>query len=228
MPNRIKNLTGQKFKSLTALNPTEKRTNHGSVVWRCRCECGNIVFVAGYHLARGDYKSCGCMPRTTIDLSGRRFGRLLVLHKEPTPGPRRYYQYTCKCDCGKIVLVDSSNLGRTTKSCGCLAKELSAKRQRKNITGQRFGRLIAIKPTKRRYNRLGGVIWECLCDCGDASYVVTRNLLSGGTKSCGCLYYASQFVKGMGINPMDVPIEITDCMKARGELKRAIKEVASK
>ena len=37
-----KNLTGQKFGKLTALNPTEKR-KHGLVIWDCICDCGNKV-----------------------------------------------------------------------------------------------------------------------------------------------------------------------------------------
>lgn len=50
----------------------------------------------------------------------------------------------------------------------------------KNITGQKFGRLTAIKFTKK-YK------WECLCDCGKKVDIIIYSLLSGNTNSCGCI-----------------------------------------
>ena len=55
----------------------------------------------------------------------------------------------------------------------------------KDLTGQRFGRLVVIKPTERRYNRC--IVWLCECDCGNKTEVVSANLTKGLTKSCGCL-----------------------------------------
>lgn len=56
----------------------------------------------------------------------------------------------------------------------------------KNLQNQRFGRLIALKPTKNRDGN-NCVIWECLCDCGNITYIPSRNLRNGKTKSCGCI-----------------------------------------
>lgn len=55
----------------------------------------------------------------------------------------------------------------------------------KDITGQRFGRLVALGPVARDASR--NVKWKCLCDCGNTSNVLSANLLCGQTKSCGCL-----------------------------------------
>ena len=55
----------------------------------------------------------------------------------------------------------------------------------KDITGQKFGKLTVLKPTKKRKN--GNVVWLCLCDCGNIREVVSGNLQSGHTQSCGCL-----------------------------------------
>lgn len=57
----------------------------------------------------------------------------------------------------------------------------------KDITGQRFGRLIAVKVAGR--SKDGHIQWECLCDCGKARIVVGAALRigKGGTRSCGCL-----------------------------------------
>lgn len=56
---------------------------------------------------------------------------------------------------------------------------------KRDITGQRFGRLIVLKETE--FRRSGGVVWECLCDCGETTLTVSGSLNSGKTKSCGCL-----------------------------------------
>lgn len=55
-----------------------------------------------------------------------------------------------------------------------------------DITGQRFGRLVALRPTSQR--RSGKVMWLCQCDCGNTTLSTSNNLKSGGTRSCGCLY----------------------------------------
>jgi 5-methylcytosine-specific restriction endonuclease McrA len=54
-----------------------------------------------------------------------------------------------------------------------------------SIKGKRFGRLVALGATPERQD--GSVIWECECDCGEVVLASRRNLISGGTRSCGCL-----------------------------------------
>lgn len=70
-------------------------------------------------------------------------------------------------------------------SCGCLIKETISARSRVDITGERFGRLIAIKPTNERYH--GQVQWIFECDCGNNKMIPLTAVRSGTTKSCGCL-----------------------------------------
>ena len=55
--------------------------------------------------------------------------------------------------------------------------------KRADITGQRFGRLIAVKYDHTDKNR---AVWECRCDCGNTVYVTGKLLRSGHTTSCGC------------------------------------------
>lgn len=55
-----------------------------------------------------------------------------------------------------------------------------------DLKGQRFGRLVAIKPTNKR-SKHGLVLWECQCDCGNTHLVNTNLLGRGHTTSCGCL-----------------------------------------
>ena len=55
--------------------------------------------------------------------------------------------------------------------------------------GQRFGRLVVTKEVGRK-NRC--VLWECKCDCGEYTNIISSSLMSGDTTSCGCAY-----VKGL-------------------------------
>jgi len=57
--------------------------------------------------------------------------------------------------------------------------------RRYDLTGKRFGRLVALHPDK---NEKGRRVWKCQCDCGNVSYPLTSNLVLGGTNSCGCLF----------------------------------------
>lgn len=55
----------------------------------------------------------------------------------------------------------------------------------KDITGQRFGKLIAAWPAgKYKGNR--DVVWLCFCDCGKFKPIPGTVLRRGVTKSCGC------------------------------------------
>lgn len=54
-----------------------------------------------------------------------------------------------------------------------------------DLTGQRFGRLVAVKPLRRRYTT-GAVMWKCVCDCGRYTTVPSTSLRSLHSKSCGC------------------------------------------
>lgn len=58
-----------------------------------------------------------------------------------------------------------------------------------NISGQKFGELTAVKPTKKIEDSEYGpnVRWNCKCDCGNKIITTAHNLMYGRTKSCGCL-----------------------------------------
>ena len=55
----------------------------------------------------------------------------------------------------------------------------------KDISGMRFGRLVAIKYVGKDMQNLS--MWLCICDCGNTATTRASSLKSGSTKSCGCL-----------------------------------------
>lgn len=128
------------------------------------------------------------MPKM-IDLTGEKFGKLTVLRKTKNNKNGRV-TWECRCDCGNMCYVSSDCLRRKngTKSCGCVSLERiknlnKGKSRKKDITGQRFGRLTVISFSHRNGAKL---YWKCRCDCGKE--IITRGdgLKSGHTNSCGC------------------------------------------
>ena len=59
-----------------------------------------------------------------IDLTGRRFGRLLVMQATSKRSSQGDIYWKCVCDCGKSVVVNGKSLRSSgQKSCGCLQRE---------------------------------------------------------------------------------------------------------
>lgn len=56
-----------------------------------------------------------------------------------------------------------------------------------NLIGNKYGRLTVLKLAPKRENSTKRY-WICECECGNIIEVRTANLISGHTKSCGCLH----------------------------------------
>lgn len=58
----------------------------------------------------------------------------------------------------------------------------------KDMTGQRFGRLVVIRRNGTTQSpKCKKAMWECQCDCGNVVTVPGYTLRRGATRSCGCL-----------------------------------------
>lgn len=127
--------------------------------------------------------------KNPIDLTGQRFGRLVVIEKAGNNKEGRA-MWLCRCSCGneRIILGKSLRNGHT-QSCGCLNKEINSERSLINRVGQRFGRLVVEERAQDYIAKNGNhhVMWRCRCDCGNTTIADSCQLSSGKTKSCGCL-----------------------------------------
>ena len=118
-----------------------------------------------------------------IDLTGQRFGSLVVIERDYSD--KKNAKWFCQCDCGKIVSKSGQGLRNGESTC-CDRRTCPNKKELfENLRGQTFGRLTAIEPTDKRINN--SVVWKCICNCGTEKMVPASLLKSGGTKSCGCL-----------------------------------------
>ncbi|MCK5245023.1 MAG: hypothetical protein KAJ90_07110 [Desulfobacterales bacterium] len=110
-------LTGQRFGKLLVLRKTEKRGAGGSIVWKCRCDCGKECETPSNALRTGHSTTCGCSRKH--DLKGKKFRKLLVIEQAENKGEK--IAWRCRCDCGKETVTTTGYLlDGTTSSCGCL------------------------------------------------------------------------------------------------------------
>jgi len=126
-----------------------------------------------------------------VDLTGKRFSRLLVVSFHGLD-QKRDAIWMCRCDCGSEKLLKGYRLNfGHFKSCGCLRRKKT-----KNIPvettkfvftdyiGKRYGRLTILSfrsPINQRYPSC-----ICKCDCGAEVSKSFRKLENGVGKSCGC------------------------------------------
>ena len=161
----------------------------------CVCDCGATREVTVDGLRRGQSRSCGCLSaertaeRSRVDLTGQRFGRLVAVRRTEQRTGAGTCIWLCRCDCGRFVTVSVGSLSRSnrpgTRSCGCLTPDLIRERCQLDVTGWRFGRLVALERVGRSPE--GRAVWRCGCDCGRTTDVRLNHLRSGDTRSCGCL-----------------------------------------
>lgn len=60
----------------------------------------------------------------------------------------------------------------------------------RDLHGVKFGRLTVIRYAGRALPK--GALWECSCECGATCLASSKNLVAGGTQSCGCLWLEKQ------------------------------------
>lgn len=120
-------LSGQKFDKLTVIKDSGERDKGGSVIWLCKCDCGNSVTRTTTVLNSNHTHSCGCYEKEKLaqlnytNLIGKKFGKLLVVEEMPERTSYGMVLWKCLCDCGneKIVRTNSLTSGNTS-SCGCI------------------------------------------------------------------------------------------------------------
>lgn len=103
-------------------------SDKGRTRWLCRCSCGNEIEAVSRNLKSGVTNNCGCKryqrKGRIADLSGQRFGRLVVDYPTDKRDKKSSVIWFCSCDCGQQVDVSADRLlYGSYRSCGCLKKE---------------------------------------------------------------------------------------------------------
>ena len=188
--SRAKDLTNQIFGDYLVIYRTEcpEGKNPDHAWWLCQCNlCKKYLVKQGSTLAKKTaLNECDCRN----DLTGQKIGRWTVEYLCEQRTKKRGKLYHCKCECGNEKDVPAETLRRgESKSCGCLNKEKIAEsvrnRCRIDLTGQRFGKLVAMYPIYSGDKNIH-TKWHCKCDCGNECDIDMGNLRAGKSKSCGC------------------------------------------
>lgn len=121
--------------------------------------------------------------RKIDDLTGQRFGKLLVI--EEAGRKKREVLWKCLCDCGNYCYQVGHRLRKgKVHSCGCLRKSPKRRVKANEIIGKTFHELTVISNVGKDK---GGTLFLCQCSCGNTTLLHTKDIVSGNTRSCGCL-----------------------------------------
>lgn len=131
-----------------------------------------------------------------IDLTGRRFGRWVVL-KRVDNNKARQTRWLCECNCGTIKEIEGASLKRRhTKSCGCLRLELVKKRVYKHGYAMKGNRTDI-------YNS-----WMCMKQrCNNPETPDFKYYGGRGIKVCKRWCNFKNFLNDMGEKPKGLTIE---------------------
>ena len=187
----LKDITGKRFGRWTVLYKCAYKKN-GSVIWHCKCDCGNEKDVRGSQLRNGRSQSCGCLANDRarennfVDMTGQKFGKLTVLEFVGFGDTGRNGRaiWRCICECGNEIKVAQDRLkSGNVSSCGCKKKHLMPSNF-VDISGQDFGYLHVIEYL---YHRNNHTYWKCYCtNCGNEVIMDGDKLKRGVNTSCGC------------------------------------------
>lgn len=194
-----KDLTGMVFGNLTVIKESPKPDDVSSHKWKtkwvCKCNCGEECIVYASNLNSGHTIMCKkCSAKIAAsnripDLVGRVYGDLTVIRRATTDEKPKGVFWLCECSCGNKSFVNTGNLnnGHIT-SCWECGHYKTGKHKRKDLVGQRFGKLIVLEmiyPDRKISNT---VYCKCQCDCGNIVMIPQSSFSQDiKTQSCGCL-----------------------------------------
>lgn len=115
-----------------------------------------------------------------IDETGAVYGYLTVLYPV---SKKKATWWACRCECGDIKVVRGSRLRRgMVTHCGC---KLQVRPYKDYVVGKKYNMLTVLRFV-RKTNR-NTPYYLCKCDCGEEKVLRIDYVVSGATKSCGCL-----------------------------------------
>jgi hypothetical protein len=173
--------TGTVFGRLTVVGFAGKDKYHYGQ-HQCNCQCGRQRLVRSSLLNCGIVTSCGhndCCSYRTVDLSGQRFGQLVVVRE--CRDSQGKLAWECVCDCGKSRIAHNGRLrsGHVT-SCGCASESCAYL----DGPGSKFGRLTLVQSDVGRHSD-GSVLSEWSCDCGGIVVCSHYSVRCGARTKCG-------------------------------------------
>jgi len=131
-----------------------------------------------------------------IDLTGQKFGRLIVIERTLNQGIQT--SWLCQCSCGQQTIVKGNNLKNGhTRSCGCLYRES----RRNNRYGYKHG-----YSNSHTYNT-----WHLMLQrCNNLMHTAYKNYGGRGIRVCEAWLKFENFLQDMGERPEGMSLDRID------------------
>ena len=135
------------------------------------------------------------MPRSPIDITGQRFGRLVVIKRTGNLGHKRKRPaWLCVCDCGNWITVYGESLRGNTNSCGCFQRDQTSAANKKH--GE-------TAPHTREYRA-----WQNMhTRCSNPNYKGYKNYGGRGITVCERWKAYENFLADMGRCPIQLTLD---------------------
>lgn len=121
-----KDYAGIRVGKLTVIKPTGGYIGN-SREWECKCDCGELRYLSTRDIVTKHAKMCTkCSKfesrnRYTVDISGNRYGSLVVMSRDYSIKRDNRAYWICVCDCGATVSIQGKDLrAGKIESCGCV------------------------------------------------------------------------------------------------------------
>ncbi len=159
-----------------------------------------------------------------VNMTGLRFGKLLVIRENGRVNEKKNILWLCKCDCGIESNKRGSDLrsGRTNSCGNCHFGRLDDIEVRQRISDKNLTLLSEYKGVN--------VLVKILCHCGNKFSSTPQRIFSNDTTSCGCLKslggIRSKMWKGYGDISSSYFSSVRNSAKSRGlELGVTIEQI---
>ena len=111
-------LAGIQLGHLTVLEATDHRSSQGSIIWRCRCDCGNEILLPSSSIRNSHIADCGCRRSQGRDLGD------WPLYMQPIDGTTQVIKS------GIVIVIAETRLMFHTKLwCMAISKAVAAKKE---------------------------------------------------------------------------------------------------
>ena len=119
-------LAGIQLGHLTVLEATDHRSSQGSIIWRCRCDCGNEILLPSSSIRNSHIADCGCEDQNVMPMQisqGRDLGDW-PLYMQPIDGTTQVIKS------GIVIVIAETRLMFHTKLwCMAISKAVAAKKE---------------------------------------------------------------------------------------------------
>lgn len=118
------------------------------------------------------------------NLTGQQFDYWTVLYRYYLNASGGSAKWVCKCECGNIGLVKSSDLlHHKSTNCGCIRNKTVSEQLTIDEIGNQYGKLTVIG--KEGSDKFNQALWRCKCECGREIVTTGCALRQGTTTTCG-------------------------------------------